>query len=97
MRIAAILALSLILIVTGVEIARFMKQNGVLQREVSESTRQLTDAQKEAAALQANLNYFNRPENLEKEMRTRFNYRGAQEKLLILVPPLATSSSSTIP
>ena len=36
--------------------------------------------------LQSDLNYFQEPENLEKELRSRFNYKKPGEKLIILVP-----------
>jgi len=36
--------------------------------------------------LERDLEYYKNGENLSKELRARFNYRAADEKLLILVP-----------
>ena len=93
MKIAAIIALVLVLLVMGMEILRFMKEGNLLAREEAEVGERLSSAKREESSLEANLNYFARPENLEKEMRARFNYRGEGEKLLILVP----KESSTTP
>lgn len=37
--------------------------------------------------LQADLEYFQEPENLAKELRSRLNYKKPGEKLIIVVPP----------
>lgn len=37
--------------------------------------------------LKSDLNYLQIPENLEKELRSRFNYKNPGEKLIIVVPP----------
>jgi len=42
---------------------------------------------KENEKLQANIEYFSNPYNLEKELRARFNVRLPGEKLIIVVPP----------
>ncbi len=36
--------------------------------------------------LKADLEYLKIPENLEKELRSRFNYKNPGEKLIIIVP-----------
>ena len=41
----------------------------------------------ENAGLQADLIYFSESENLEKELRSRLNYKKSGEKLIIVVPP----------
>jgi len=42
--------------------------------------------QKEQASLKADLDYFSESENLEKELRGRYNYKEPGEKLIIVVP-----------
>ena len=37
--------------------------------------------------LQEDAAYFQNPQNLEKELRSRFNYKKQGEKLIIVVPP----------
>ena len=92
MRIAAIIALTLVLLVTGMEIVRFMKERSAMEEETARVQERSMNVQREQAALEENLKYFGRPENLEKEMRARFHYRGEGEKLLILVPKESSSS-----
>ena len=43
--------------------------------------------------------FLSDPDNLEKELRTRHNFRSPDEKLIIIVPPeqQATSTTSTQP
>lgn len=53
--------------------------------------RELLDAREDNDRLKAELEYYSKPENLEKELRARFNYRDPGEKTLIFVP----SSTST--
>lgn len=47
--------------------------------------------------IKAKLDLYARPENLEKEMRLRFNYKKPDETMLILVPAPSSSVSSTNP
>ena len=49
---------------------------------------------KENFELQADLEYYARPENLEKELRSRFNYKKPGEKLIIIVPPKEATTSN---
>lgn len=41
---------------------------------------------RENEQLQADIEYFQRPENLEKELKSRFNYVRPGEKMMIIVP-----------
>ena len=73
MRIAAIIALALVLLVIGMEILRFTREGNSRAGESAHVEEKLSQAKAEEAALETNLRYFSRPENLEKEMRARFN------------------------
>ncbi len=71
------------------------------QRTVSESI-QLSDIQTMFAAiladntnLQHDLQYLQQPNNLEKELRSRFNYRKHDETLVIIVPDSITSTTTS--
>ncbi|MBI2888834.1 MAG: hypothetical protein HYY10_02835 [Candidatus Liptonbacteria bacterium] len=97
MRIAAILALVLVIAVIGFEIRRFFVEGNIAQQSLKGIEAKFDKAKSESAALEANLKYFTQPENLEKEMRARFNYRSAGEKLLILVPKEPTSTEDFVP
>ncbi|MEN9341810.1 MAG: hypothetical protein RIQ54_66 [Candidatus Parcubacteria bacterium] len=45
--------------------------------------------------LQRDLEYLQQPDNLEKELRSRFNYRKHDETLVIIVPDSVTSTTSS--
>ncbi len=40
----------------------------------------------ENAKIKSEIEYFSRPENLEKELRAKFNYKKPEEKMIIVVP-----------
>ena len=61
---------------------------------------QLQQARTDRSELEREYDYAKRPDNMEKELRARFNYRAAGEKMIIIVPSQASSSaaaSSTTP
>ncbi|MCR4328673.1 MAG: hypothetical protein NUV53_04145 [Patescibacteria group bacterium] len=97
MRIAAIFALGLVIVVIGVESYQFFQEGNVLQRDFLKQREMVERTTRETVSLQSNLDYFAKPENLEKEIRARFNYRDADEKMYIIVPPHTVSSSVETP
>ncbi|MBI2623540.1 MAG: hypothetical protein HYW65_03110 [Candidatus Liptonbacteria bacterium] len=97
MRIAALLALALVLVVLGIEVRRFWAEGNGAEQTMGRIEEKLRRAESESAELDATIQYYREPENLEKEMRARFNYRSAGEKLLILVPKEPTSTASSVP
>ena len=62
-------------------------QNKELRENFSALEDRVNGFNEENFRLQADLEYFSEPENLEKEIRSRFNYKKPGEKLIILVPP----------
>ena len=56
---------------------------------------QLKQTQSDKSALEREFDYAKRPENMEKELRARFNYRGAGEKMIIIVPEPSSSSATS--
>ena len=48
----------------------------------------------DSAHLKADIEYFSSPENIEKELRSRFNYKNPGEKLIIGVLQKDPSASS---
>ena len=57
---------------------------------------QLEQIRSDRAALEREYDYAKRPENMEKELRARFNYRGTGEKMIIIVPA-QSSTGATAP
>ncbi len=57
-----------------------------LEKDLTKINNQLDETYEENQKLAADLEYFKRPENLAKELKSRFNYVSPGEKLLIIVP-----------
>ena len=83
--IAAIL--SLILVVLFYQFYQLYSHHGELKSALTGLNNKLSFFKEENFKLQADLEYFQEPENLEKELRSRFNYKNPEEKLIIIVPP----------
>jgi len=87
----AILALLGFAILT--QIYNLYSQGSKLQQNLSLITAKVEAFKKENSDLQADLQYFSIPENLVKELRSRFNYKKPGEKLIIVVPPKEATTS----
>lgn len=84
-----ILVLVLILILAGLFYQLFgvYRDNRGLSRLLSELNQKEQSFQGENSRFLADLEYFSNPDNLEKELRSRFNFKKPGEKLIIVVPP----------
>ncbi len=61
-------------------------QNNKLKYSLGSIEGKLNNINEENGKFQADLEYFASPENLEKELRSRFNYKKPSEKLIIVIP-----------
>jgi cell division protein FtsB len=95
MKIAAIVVLSLFIIIVGVQVFSFVRQEWSLGSELADVQANLTKAQVQETSLQEENQYLSNPANLEKELRARFNYKKPGETMVIIVPATSTSASST--
>jgi cell division protein FtsB len=94
MKIASIVVLSLFLILIGVQVFSFVAQEWSLGSQLADVQENLTKSQAQETSLQEETQYLSNPENLEKELRARFNYKKPGETMVIIVPD-ATSTTST--
>ncbi len=62
-------------------------QNSGLKSSLGVIEDKLNNLTEENGKCQADLEYFASPENLEKELRSKFNYKKPGEKIIIVVPP----------
>lgn len=62
------------------------QQNLILEAEVKEITEKIKPLKKENNKLATDLKYFQNPDNLEKELRSRLNYAKPDEQLVIIIP-----------
>lgn len=95
MKIAAIVVLSLFLIVIGVQVFSFVGQEWTLGSQLADVQANLTKAQAQETSLQEEVQYLSNPANLEKELRARFNYKKPGEQMIIIVPSASSTSASS--
>ncbi|OGY59688.1 MAG: hypothetical protein A3B23_03400 [Candidatus Colwellbacteria bacterium RIFCSPLOWO2_01_FULL_48_10] len=58
----------------------------VAAAELAKAASELEALEKENQRFADDIDYYSDPHNLEKELRSRFNYRAPNEKLIIVVP-----------
>lgn len=84
-----------LLIFVGVELHSISKQKEAVSAQFETAKKELEQAKIERGRLEADLHYISIPENLDKELRSRFHYQGPSEKVLILVPSANSTSATT--
>ncbi len=86
MKVFIVIILSIILSAILVQSYFFIKERNRLKTDSDNLNSRLQALSKENADLQSDIEYFSRPENLEKELKSRFNYKKPGEKMMIIVP-----------
>ena len=81
------ISLIFVLLVIFYQLYQLFSYHRELRFSASASDKKLQSFKQENFQLQADLEYFQEPENLVKELRSRFNYKKPGEKLIIVVPP----------
>jgi hypothetical protein len=97
MKLAVVAILLVLLAFFAWQIRSFSVSGRAAAVQYDDFKAQLGKAEADHRDLQNDLNYYLNPVNLEKEVRTRFNYRKPGEKLIIIVPaaPSSTATSSS--
>jgi len=95
MKLATTVALFVFIVVLGFQIFAFLGREQKGNNDLQELKDRLEQAKIDEKQLQAELEYFAKPANLEKELRARFNYRQPDEKLIIIVPKNQTGTVSS--
>lgn len=80
-----LILLAAILVMAG-WLYQIYQQKSDLAKQLEAVSRQLTPLAKENKKLIEEINYLKNEDNLEKELRARFNYVQSGEKLIIIVP-----------
>lgn len=90
------------LAVIGLFIIGLSNRLYTLSKERNTALRDLHAIQEKAAVVEADrlridgqADFLSNPDNLEKELRSRMNYRAPDEKVIIIVPAQETSTTST--
>ena len=95
MKIAAVAALSIVLILVAGRVWAFFSEERHLSAELASVESRLVTAKTDEADLQEEVKYLANPLNLEKELRARFNYKKPGETMIVIVPSQTSTSTST--
>ncbi len=93
MKIFSIVILCVLLVLVGIQIFSFFRQEKGLNATLADAESRLAKAQQDEASLSATMQYLRNPANLAKELRSEFNYKKPGETMIIIVP----STTSTVP
>ena len=86
MKILAIIILSVLLILIGVQIFSFFKQEHDLNQTLVDAQNRLAKAEQDEANLAATMQYLSNPSNLAEQLRAQFNYKKSGETMIVIVP-----------
>ncbi|MEK7193869.1 MAG: hypothetical protein AAB651_00710 [Patescibacteria group bacterium] len=83
-----VLAVVLAIVITylAVQVYFIFKERSQLREKVTNLSGRLDDLLKENERIQSEISYYSKWENLEKELRSRLNYKKIGEKMMIIVP-----------
>lgn len=82
MRIVVWVAALAIMGFLGVQLYNFYKSNSAMAGKLETAEIEMRELTLENEKFQADLSYFAEPENLAKELKTRFDYKKPGEKLI---------------
>ncbi|PIU98204.1 hypothetical protein COS61_02615 [Candidatus Wolfebacteria bacterium CG03_land_8_20_14_0_80_40_12] len=86
MRIVIVLILIAILSGVSLQIFLILKEFNQLKNRLNNLNSRLNVLLKENDDLRSEIEYFSHPENLEKELRSKFNYKKPGEEIIIITP-----------
>ena len=75
-----------LLVAIGTQLFGLHKRRNETAIKLSSIEEELRTMEEENRKLQADISYYANPDNLEKELRARFNYKLPGEELIIVVP-----------
>ena len=94
-KLVTVATLSAVLIFLVVQIWYFYGRGELAGRELDGLRMDIQRAQAEQEALRADAEYYGNSANLEKELRSRFNYKLPEETMIVIVPQ--TDAADTQP
>jgi len=86
MKTAVFVILTIILLATWTQIYFIFKELKPLENKLGILKAKADNLLAENVKIKSEIEYFSLPENLEKELRAKFNYRKPEEKMIIVVP-----------
>ncbi|MEK7553454.1 MAG: septum formation initiator family protein [Patescibacteria group bacterium] len=86
MKILIAVILIIILLFLLAQVYFIFKERNQLRREFRSLTEKSENLVVENEKIKSEIEYYSNPENLEKELRAKFNYKKIGEKMMIISP-----------
>lgn len=86
MKLVIIIILSVILIAISVQAYFILKERNQLKIKLDNLNNRFNVLLKDNTDIKSEIEYFSNLENLEKELKQRFNYKKPDEKIMIIIP-----------
>lgn len=77
--------LIILVIILSVQVFLVFKNERGLKSDLAQMQEKSDALAKENDDLQKQIDYYSRPENLEKELKSKFNYKNPGEQMMIIV------------
>jgi len=81
-----LIILIILIVISWIELFFLFKEDNKLKSELSEITQKVQVLSEENKNLRAQIDYYSDPANLEKELKSKYNFRRSDEKMMIIVP-----------
>lgn len=86
MKIVVKILLTSLIAVLGWQFFNLYNQYASLKKSSTELNSETTALKLENKNINSDIQYFSNPENLEKELKSKTNYKKPDEKMIIIVP-----------
>lgn len=93
-KIAASVILAVLTILCVFQARVFVIRKHQLEKDLAAISMELKTRENEYEKLEADYRYYLNPDNLEKELRAKFNYRHPEEGMIIIVPKTSSSTDN---
>lgn len=91
-----LIPVSVVILLLGWGMYRLVDQRSQIKEEIADLQSRYDALKKENEETEQDIRYYENPENRLKEARAQFNFKAPGENLLIVVPTItATTSTST--
>lgn len=86
MKIIITIVIVIVIVMVFIYVYFSFQEQRQMKDNLSDLNAQIKTLVEENDELKSEIEYFSNPENLEKELKTKFNYRKPDEKMMIIVP-----------
>lgn len=86
LRIVIVCIIIIFILVVGWQLFVLFRKGNDLNSELTDVNGKISFFDKENENIQADVSFLSKAENLEKEIRSKFNYKAIGEKMMILLP-----------